>query len=173
MIFLLPHGICARMPMGLEVPSDFQDVGVSAMVRRLAYQRDLRLTAAGEPSHERRNWRNLPTTKYRQRAMAFSEASRMRGSMREELTRKITMAEGVDQACSSCDERLQICPLYIFGNKATDGTYGSKYWFPGFGFDSGPNLQPCMVIRGPGSVFLQIGMFLYLYPDPDLPFTFT
>ena len=39
--------------------------------------------------------------------------------------------------------RLQICPLYIFGNKATDGTYGSKYWFPGFGFDSGPNLQPC------------------------------
>ena len=24
--------------------------------------------------------------------------------------------------------RLQICPLYIFGNKATDGTYGSKYW---------------------------------------------
>ena len=38
--------------------------------------------------------------------------------------------------------RLQICPLYIFGNKATDGTCGSKYWFPGFGFDSGPNLQP-------------------------------
>ena len=38
--------------------------------------------------------------------------------------------------------RLQICPLYIFGNKATDGTYGFKYWFPGFGFDSGPNLQP-------------------------------
>ncbi len=41
--------------------------------------------------------------------------------------------------------RLQICPLYIFGNKATDGTYGSKYWFPGFGFDSGPNLQPCLL----------------------------
>ena len=38
--------------------------------------------------------------------------------------------------------RLQICPLFIFGNKATDGTYGSKYWFPGFGFASGPNLQP-------------------------------
>ena len=32
--------------------------------------------------------------------------------------------------------------LYIFGNKATDGTYGSKNWFPGFGFDSGQNLQP-------------------------------
>ncbi len=41
--------------------------------------------------------------------------------------------------------RLQICPLYMFGNKATDGTYGSKYCFPGFGFDSGPNLQPCII----------------------------
>ena len=27
--------------------------------------------------------------------------------MREELIRKITMAEGVDQACSSCDERYK------------------------------------------------------------------
>ncbi len=36
--------------------------------------------------------------------------------------------------------------IYIFGNKATDGTYGSIYWFPGFGFDSGPNLQPCFQI---------------------------
>ena len=35
------------------------------------------------------------------------------------------------------------CVPYIFGNKAANGTYGSKYWFPGFGFDSGPNLQPC------------------------------
>ena len=25
--------------------------------------------------------------------------------------------------------RLQICPLHIFGNKATDGTYGSIYWW--------------------------------------------
>ncbi len=35
-----------------------------------------------------------------------------------------------------------LSPKNIFGNKATDGTYESKYWFPGFGFDSGPNLQP-------------------------------
>ena len=95
------------MPTGQEVPRDFPDVGVSPMVRRLAYQRDLRLTAAGEPRHERRNWRNIPTTKYRQRAMAFAEASRMRGSMREEIIRNITIAEGVDQACSSCDERYK------------------------------------------------------------------
>ena len=25
---------------------------------------------------------------------------------------------------------------------------GSKYWFPGFGFDSGPNLQPCQWLGG-------------------------
>lgn len=41
--------------------------------------------------------------------------------------------------------RLHICPLYIFGSKATDGTYGFEYWSPGFGFDPGPNLQPCEV----------------------------
>ena len=29
--------------------------------------------------------------------------------------------------------RLQICPLYIFRNRATDDTYGSKYWFLRFG----------------------------------------
>ena len=45
--------------------------------------------------------------------------------------------------------RLQICPLYILKetNKATDGTtrdlnIGDS---PGFGFDSGPNLQPWMI----------------------------
>ena len=39
--------------------------------------------------------------------MAFAEASRMRGSMREEIIRNITIAEWVDQACSSCDERYK------------------------------------------------------------------
>ena len=42
--------------------------------------------------------------------------------------------------------RLQICLLYIFGNKATDGAkkdLNVEYRFPGFGFHSGPNLQPC------------------------------
>ena len=102
-----PVPVAKAMPMGQEVPHTFPDVGVSPMVHRLAYQRDLRLTAAGELRHERKNWRNIPTTKYRQRAMAFADASRMRGSMREELIRKITMAEGVDQACSSWDERYK------------------------------------------------------------------
>ena len=61
-------------------------------------------TAAGQERGNRLNWRDEPTTKYRHRSMAFSEASRMRGSMREEVTRKITEAEGIDQACSSCGE---------------------------------------------------------------------
>ena len=30
-----------------------------------------------------------------------------------------------------------LSPIH-FGNKATDGSYGSNYWFPGFGFDSWP-----------------------------------
>ena len=41
--------------------------------------------------------------------------------------------------------RLQICPLYIFGNNPPQiiPSWIYTYWFPGFGFDSGPNLQPC------------------------------
>jgi len=42
--------------------------------------------------------------------------------------------------------RLQICFPDIFRNKATDDTYGSKYWFPEFGFDSGPNLEPEKIV---------------------------
>lgn len=33
----------------------------------------------------------------------------------------------------------KVADLSLFGNKATDSTYRSKYWFPEFGFDSGPN----------------------------------
>ena len=42
--------------------------------------------------------------------------------------------------------RLQICHVYIFGNKATDGTYGSisifNIGFQGLALIQGPNLQP-------------------------------
>ena len=38
----------------------------------------------------------------------------------------------------------------------------SKYWFPGFGFDSGTNLQPCFILNFQGCFFimpcLAIGM---------------
>ena len=35
----------------------------------------------------------------------------------------------------SKNSRLQMCALYMFRNKAKNGTlYGSKYWFSGFGF---------------------------------------
>ena len=40
------------------------------------------------------------------------------------------------------NQGCRFVPCTFFGKKATDGTYGSKYWFPGFGFDSGPNRQP-------------------------------
>ena len=40
--------------------------------------------------------------------------------------------------------RLQICPRKTSSETSRHRWYyyGSKYWFPGFGFDSGPNLQP-------------------------------
>ena len=95
-------------PAVLDIPENFPDVGGSEMVRRLAYQRDKRLTENGQPRDARANWREMPTTKYRQQAMVFAEASRLRGSMREELIKRITIAEGIDQACSSCDERYKV-----------------------------------------------------------------
>lgn len=33
----------------------------------------------------------------------------------------------------------KVADLSLFGNKSTDSTYRSRYWFPEFGFDSGPN----------------------------------
>ena len=77
---------------------------MSELVRKLAYRMDQRPTAAGQERGMRLNWRHEPITKYRQRSMAFAEASRLRGTMREEMTKRITEAEGVDQACSRCDE---------------------------------------------------------------------
>ena len=42
-------------------------------------------------------------------------------------------------ACKVADVSLN----YTFSEtKPQNGTYRSKYWFPGFGFDSGSNLQP-------------------------------
>ena len=39
--------------------------------------------------------------------------------------------------------RLQICPPKTFSEtKPQMVPMDPKYWFPGFGFDSGPNLQP-------------------------------
>ena len=44
--------------------------------------------------------------------------------------------------------RLQMCPRKTCSETIRHRWYqaGSKYWFPGFGFDSGPNLQPCIGI---------------------------
>ena len=44
--------------------------------------------------------------------------------------------------------RLQICPGYIFGNYPPQMVpMDLKSWFPGFGFDSGPNLQPWKILE--------------------------
>ena len=94
----MPARAKARANPVLEVPDDFPDVGVSEIVRRLAYQRDVRLTNQGYARGSRPNWREEPVTRYRQRSMAFSEASRMKGSMREVTIKKITEAEGIDQS---------------------------------------------------------------------------
>ena len=51
-----------------------------------------------------------------------------------------------DANCTGCRtltyKVADLSPIHVRKQAATDGTYGSKYWFPGFGFDSGPNLQP-------------------------------
>ena len=116
----MPARAKARANPVLEVPDDFPDVGVSEIVRRLAYQRDVRLTNQGYARGSRPNWREEPVTRYRQRSMAFSEASRMRGSMREVTIKKITEAEGIDQACSSCDERYH-------ASKSSVSKYAAQY----------------------------------------------
>ena len=36
----------------------------------------------------------------------------------------------------------ELSPVHFPKQAATDGTYRSKYWLLGFGFDSRPNLQP-------------------------------
>eukprot|EP00434_Breviolum_minutum_P003520 symbB.v1.2.003095.t1/scaffold174.1/size397799/15 len=116
----MPARAKARANPMLEVPDDFPDVGVSEIVRRLAYQRDVRLTNQGYARGSRPNWREEPVTRYRQRSMAFSEASRMKGSMREVTIKKITEAEGIDQACSSCDERYH-------ASKSSVSKYAAQY----------------------------------------------
>ena len=47
---------------------------------------------------------------------------------------------GVSEQFPNHKTRLQICPQYMFGNYPPQMV--SKSWFPGFCFDSGPNLQP-------------------------------
>ena len=43
---------------------------------------------------------------------------------------------------TSSNKVADLSPIHVRKQSSTDGTYGSKYWFPGFGFDSEPNLQP-------------------------------
>ncbi len=65
--------------------------------------------------------------------------------------------------------RLQICPLYIFGNKPPQMVPSWIYILvtPGFGgFDSGPKLQPwLLVMKWEKRMFLGLGSGLELFVE--------
>ena len=79
--------------------------GIPEKIRKLAEDRANRM--ANEGTEERDDWREQPTTNYRQRLMAAREASRgLRGSVAQAVYRNTLKATtGQDEACSSCDDR--------------------------------------------------------------------
>ena len=79
--------------------------GIPEKIRKLAEDRANRM--ANEGAKERDDWREQPTTTYRQRLMAAREASRgLRGSVAQAVYRNTLKATtGQDEACSSCDDR--------------------------------------------------------------------
>ena len=79
--------------------------GIPEKIRKLAEDRPNRM--ANEGAEERDDWREQPTTTYRQRLMAAREASRgLRGSVAQAVYRNTLKATtGQDEACSSCDDR--------------------------------------------------------------------
>ena len=82
----------------LEVP----DVGLPEETRKEAQKRYRKLLRQGANL----TWRDLPVTRYRQRLAASIESARsIRGSVGQFLAKKVFQREGLDDACSSCDDR--------------------------------------------------------------------
>ena len=82
----------------LEVP----DVGLPEETRKEAQKRYRKLLKQGATL----TWRDLPVTRYRQRLAASIEKARsIRGSVGQFLAKKVFQREGLDDACSSCDDR--------------------------------------------------------------------
>ena len=79
--------------------------GIPERIRKLAEDRANRMVTEG--AEERDDWREQPTTNYRQRLMAAREASRgLKGSVAQAVYRNTLKATtGLDEACSSCDDR--------------------------------------------------------------------
>lgn len=81
-----------------EVPR----VGLPEATRNEARARYRRLLREGQPM----TWRDQPITRYRQRLAAALEVSRnFRGSVAQSMAQMVYRREGLDDACSSCDDR--------------------------------------------------------------------
>eukprot|EP00434_Breviolum_minutum_P041946 symbB.v1.2.037318.t1/scaffold5479.1/size26705/1 len=78
------------------------DVGLPEETRREARRRYRRLLRQGAAL----TWRDLPVTRYRQRLAAAAEMQQQfRGTVGLSMARRVLAREGLDQACSSCDDR--------------------------------------------------------------------
>ena len=86
------------VPGEVEAP----DVGLPDATRveaRKRYRRHLKEGAT-------MTWRDIPITRYRQRLAASLEAaSKYRGSVAQSMAQMVFRREGLDDACSSCDDR--------------------------------------------------------------------
>ena len=80
-------------------------VGVPKRTRDLAKRRYRRLLREGSTM----DWRSIPISRYRQRCAAMAEAQlAFPGSVGRMVARRILESEGLEDACSSCDERRPI-----------------------------------------------------------------
>ena len=78
------------------------DVGLPEETRREARRRYRRLLRQGAAL----TWRDHPVTRYRQRLAAAAEMQQQfRGTVGLSMARRVLAREGLDQACSSCDDR--------------------------------------------------------------------
>jgi hypothetical protein len=86
------------VPGEVEVP----DVGLPDATRVEARKRYRRLLREGATM----TWRDIPVTRYRQRLAASVEAaSKYRGSVAQSMAQMVFRREGLEDACSSCDDR--------------------------------------------------------------------
>ena len=86
------------VPGEVEVP----DVGLPDATRVEERKRYRRLLREGATM----TWRDIPVTRYRQRLAASVEAaSKYRGSVAQSMAQMVFRREGLEDACSSCDDR--------------------------------------------------------------------
>ena len=68
------------------------------------------------------------------------------------INEHVSLGEGYVYPASPADQTKCRVFRMVHASRIPDPTEGSqagsKYWFPGFGFDSGPNLQRGSLIQG-------------------------